>query len=114
MAINTRETVNERSTIDFEVSFYDETEAAVTPNEIEWTLTDDEGTIINSREDVAIETPAATVHITLSGDDCVILSETDSLVRKVHLSWIYDSLLGSDLEGHDEILFRIKDIRHVT
>jgi hypothetical protein len=114
MAINTRETVNERSTIDFEVSFYDETGAAVTPNEIEWTLTDDEGTVINSREDVSVTVPAATIHVTLSGDDCVILSETDSLMRLVHLIWFYDSSLGSDFEGNEEIMFKIKNIRHAA
>ncbi|MFA5092087.1 MAG: hypothetical protein WC483_06080 [Candidatus Paceibacterota bacterium] len=114
MAINTRETVNERGTIDFTVSFFDETGASVVPNEIMWTLIDDSGTVINARLDVAVETPAATVHITPTGDDTEILSDTDTLVRFLCVDWTYDSSLGSDLEGHEELQFTVKALRHVA
>jgi len=43
----------------------------VIPTVLSWTLKDSDGDIINSREDVSIVTPAATVYVQLSGDDLV-------------------------------------------
>jgi hypothetical protein len=114
MAITMRESVDQRDTVDFEVSFEDETHAAVIPTSADWTLTDDGGTIINSRHAVAIAVPAVTVHITIGGDDTDLLSSTGSLIRLLYVRWIYNSSLGSGKEGHKEIKFRIVPIKHLA
>ena len=114
MAINTRKIVNEQGTIDFEIDFYDETNTAVIPTSIDWTLTDDQGTIINARHAVAVAVPAATIHVTLGGSDTAVLSSTDSLVRLLYLRWVYNSSLGAGKEGHEEIKFLVKDLKHLA
>jgi hypothetical protein len=114
MAIIKRESVDQRDTVDFEVSFTDETDTAVIPTSADWTLTDDEGTIINSRHAVAIAVPAVTVHITIGGDDTDLLSSTDSLVRMLYVRWIYNSSLGAGKQGHKEIRFKIIPITHLA
>ena len=52
---------------------------AVTPNTFSWTLTDVNGTVINSREDVS-ETPAATTWIDLEGLDLVLSGVSNNRV----------------------------------
>jgi hypothetical protein len=48
--------------------FKDSAKVLVVPTSIEWTLKDEEGTVINSREDISV-TPASSVTILLKGDD---------------------------------------------
>ena len=114
MAIIMRTVVDQRDTVDFEVSFEDETNTAVIPTSADWTLTDDEGTIINSRHAVSIAVPAVTVHITIGGDDTDLLSETDSLIRYLYVRWIYNSSLGAGKEGHSQVRFKITPIKHLA
>jgi len=45
----------DRSTYVIQVSFYDEMGSAVAPSSIKWSLRDAEYTIVNSRQDVAVE-----------------------------------------------------------
>ncbi|MCE5192098.1 MAG: hypothetical protein LLG08_10135 [Actinomycetia bacterium] len=112
MAIKTRATVNEDGTIIIDVAFFDEDEVACIPESAAWSLYDDNGTIINSRSDVAISPLADTVHIVLSGDDCQVLGSADSLDRILFIEWTYNSTLGSDLTGTEEVLFSVKNTIH--
>ena len=59
--------------------FKDKNKVVVTPTAITWTLKDEEGNIINSREDEEV-TPASSVTILLKGDD---LPCTGSLERLI-------------------------------
>jgi hypothetical protein len=49
-----------------------------TPTTMLWKLTDEDGTVINSRTDVSIAAPGTTNTVTLTGDDLAI-----SNVRKI-------------------------------
>jgi hypothetical protein len=101
-------TINEGTTAAFDVSFTDEADAAVTPNIIAWSLFDDRGTVINSREDVAAA-PDSTITIVLFGDDLKRTSATDRGIRKLTVYAEYDSDLGSDLPITAEHEFRVAD-----
>ena len=85
----------EGSTYVVSVSFTDEDGDPVVPTSVKWTLTDDEGAIVNAREDV-VETPASTIEVALSGDDLPSPGDqTRSLYFTVEV--IYDSALGIGL-----------------
>lgn len=83
------------------VTFKDETDNPVTPNEASWTLKKDRD-VINERQDIVISPLDTSVDIVLSGDDlqgglqCLIVEAS------------YDSSLGSDLPLRDWILFEVK------
>lgn len=62
----------EQSTYVVTIAFTDEDGNAVAPDTATWTLTDDEGTVINLRQDVTISSPSATEEVLLTGDDLAI------------------------------------------
>jgi len=94
-------------------SFYNEDDNAVSPNAdtIYWTLTDEDGTVINDRDNEA-ESSATSITIELGGDDLAIQSgETASLVRRrLTLKWEYDSDLGAGKKGKAECIFLIRNL----
>ena len=97
-------------------AFTDEDGDAVAPDSITWTLSDSNGSIINSREDVAVGSPASSVDIVLSGDDLAIQAgETASTVtRRITIEAVYDSDAGSDLPLKDEAVFPLENLLNVT
>ena len=91
-------TVNERSTIAFTVSFFDENDDPVTPTSATWTLTDQDGTVINSRSDVVISSLAESVTIVLKNADTALISDADVGTRRLLVEAIYNSAtLGNGL-----------------
>ena len=90
--------------------FTDAAGASTIPTVITWTLSDRDGTIINSREDVEVATPAATISITLSGAD---LDFDDGSMRVITIEATYDSTEGTGLPLKDEAYFSIKDLINV-
>jgi hypothetical protein len=98
----------EESTYIITAAFTDEDGNAVTPNSLAWTLTDDQGAVINSRENVSL-TPGESVQIVLSGDD-LALAENDSRRRRVLVEGVYDSNAGSGLAIRDEVVFVIQEL----
>ena len=86
----------EGSTFVVTVPFVDEDGTPVIPASIKWSLTDDEGDAVNSRTDVAIVTPAATIDIVLKGLD---LPSPGDQMRSVYLTVeaTYNSSLGTGL-----------------
>jgi len=98
------------------VSFFDEDDAAETPNAdtIYWTLTDNDGTVINDRDNEAIDSDTS-VTIELEGDDLAIQSgETADLVRRrITLLWEYDSDLGNDKPATAECIFILRNLRRL-
>ena len=59
----------ERSTFVVDVAFRNAAGAAITPTAASWSLYDPRDVAMNSRANVAITTPSATVSITLAGAD---------------------------------------------
>lgn len=98
-------------------AFTDEDASAVTPNAITWTLTDAAGTVINSREDVAVASPDTSIDIVLSGDDLQILTAEASqkyVERLILVKSTYDSSLGSDLPAKQSGAFLIENLVAVS
>lgn len=108
--------VEEESTLGITVSFLDDDGNAETPTSATWTLTDTDGTVINSREQQNIGSLASSVTITLSGNDLAIQSgETTELVlRRFLVEAVYDSDLGSDLPMKKSVAFAIQNLKYVT
>lgn len=99
-------------------TFKDEDDNNETPKAgtVTWTLTDSSGTVINSREDEAIAA-AGTINIFLEGDDLQILSgETGEAVvdRRVLVKWEYDSDLGNNKPGTDEVIFPLRNLTKLS
>jgi hypothetical protein len=105
----------EESTYVITASFLDEDGSTVVPNvgTVTWTLTDLDGTVINSRSAVAIAS-ASTITIVLQGDDLALQNIEDSGVRKVLVQAQYDSSIGSNLPLNDEVQFTIDHLVAVT
>lgn len=100
----------EKSTYIITASFYDESETLVTPNSgLTWKLTDENGTVINSRSSVAL-TSASTVNIVLSGDDLALGNAARSGKRYVTITGTYDSSLGSGLYIKEQVEFEIDNL----
>jgi len=118
MSITTLTTeATEESTYAITASFTDENGNAVIPNAdtVTWTLTDTEGTVINSREKEAVAS-ASSIEIVLTGDDLSIQSgETSKTVkRRFLIEARFDSDLGSDLYLKDECEFAIRNLAYVS
>lgn len=108
MSVKLSRIATEESTYVVTATFTDEDGAAVVPKEITWTLTDSEGTVINSRKAVSI-TPAASVDIVLSGADLDV-TETRNGVREILISALYDSALGADLPLNAAAVFIVENL----
>jgi len=105
----------EESTFVITAAFTDEEGDAVAPTAATWTLSDKQGTIINSREDVAISDPTAIENIVLSGDDLAFQDgERKTAKRVLTVEWTYDSDLGTGLPGKDKYEFKVTDLVVVT
>jgi len=97
----------DKSTYVVNCAFKDENGDAVVPNELKWTLTDDAGTVINSREDVVVAVPSSSEDIVLSGDD---LKYSDGRHRILTIEATYDSDAGSDLPLKESAKFMVDDL----
>ena len=84
----------EGGTVIVKCSFYDESGNPVTPNSLNYSLKNIDGSIINSQDSITI-TPDTTVHVALTGSDLPY--------RRVYfeLKGDYDSTYGSGLKLHD-------------
>ena len=104
------------------IQFLDEDDSVVTPNTdtVKYCLTDKSGTVINSREEVAIVS-AASMTVLLSGDDLAVSGEADKTFtrngaiikqyqRHVAVRGVINSTLGNDLPVTKEFIFYIEDI----
>ena len=104
----------EGSTYVITASFTDEDGAAEVPTAISWTLTNNSGTVINSRTKVAIAVPAASIDIVLGGLDLVLASAADNGQRVLLIEATYNSALGNGLTLKDEVKFAVEDFVLVT
>jgi hypothetical protein len=97
-----------RSTYVVTAAFYDEDGVAVVPTAIHWSLQNSDGVVINSRSNVLVAVPAASVNIVLTGDD-LALEDTDneSEVRRLVVASTYNSTLGTGLRLVGVYEFRV-------
>jgi len=105
MATNLSLLAPEQGTYVINAVFTDEDSASVVPDSLTWTLTDNRGTVINSRLDVSA-TPAASVDILLTGAD---LDIDDGAERQILIEGTYTSTLGSGLPIKEQAHFWIDD-----
>ena len=106
MTTQLTEMAKEGSTFVVQAAFTNEDGDAVTPDSIAWTLTDAAGRVVNSREDVAVGTPASTIHIVLSGDDLLFDGYVGQM-RVLTVEATYTSALGSGLPLNDVARFAV-------
>ena len=98
---------DEESTYLATAAFTDAAGDPVTPNAntIKWTLSDMEGTVINSRLNIVI-TSDTSVDIVMSGDDLALQTgEVGTVKRLLTVVAVYDSTEGSDLPLNEETVF---------
>lgn len=110
----TKEAV-ERSTYVIQQGFTDIAQVAVTPNSVVWTLSDGNGVVINSRENV-VAAPAVTVNVVLTGADLALQEGEDDgrLVRRIFtIEATYSSTEGSGLALNEEYEFMIRPLKKV-
>ena len=107
---------DEKSTHVVTATFKDEDGVLVVPTSITWTLTDESGTIINARENVAVVTPASAINIVLSGLDLAMQTgETAGIVgRVITVNAVYNSTLGTGLPLKGEVKFYIDNLLKIT
>jgi len=102
----------EGSTYVITAAFYDEDDNAVVPTSATWTLTDDLGNVINSREDVAITGLDTTVDIVLSSADLLLPAGAGQVGRVLTVAAVYDSDAGSDLPLVARTRFLVENVMH--
>lgn len=99
----------EGSTYIIRATYYDEDGNAVTPATVTWTLTNGDGDIVNSREDISISTPSTYNDIVLGAADTKCSSFKDE-TRKLILEYTYDSAAGTGLPGTAQVSFIVQKI----
>lgn len=107
------EKANEKGTFVVTASFTDENGDSVIPVSITWSLSRSDGTIVNSRQDVSVGSPAATVNIVLYGSDLATFSG-DNYRRILTIEALYNSDLGGQYPIKDEMHFAINDLVSIT
>ncbi len=101
----------EESTYILTITLKDQDDNLITPKTLIWTLTDENGTVINSREDVSVSNPSSSESIALTGDDLALSGV--SRTRIITFEATYDGDLGSDLNLKESATFQIDDLVYV-
>lgn len=81
-----------------------------TPATMKWTLTDEDGTVINSRSSVAVASPSTSNTITLTSDD---LGVSDKYKLKRVLT-VYGTYNGGSNSFADECSFEVENLLNIT
>lgn len=100
----------EQSAYAIEVSFFDAAGDPVAPKTLFWSLLDQSGVVINGKQDVAVDNPAAVELIVLRGDDLQMADQTvNREARALRLSATYDdATLGADCPLRADIFFGVE------
>ena len=102
----------EEGTYGLECVFTDELGTIIVPSSsIAWTLTDEFGTVVNSRLNVMVAA-AGTIDIVLYGDD-LAMPNPEFQTRLITVETTYSSNLGSGLPLKDQARFSIDGLRAV-
>ena len=82
---------------------------------LNWTLTDLDGTVINSREDVTVTAPTASETIALSGNDLAIQDQDNKTERRLlTIKATYDTGDGALLPLNDWAQFVLYNAKAIT
>ena len=105
----------EQSSLPLEIDFFDEETppVAAIPNNIKWSLYDEDGAIVNSRQDEIITPTASTVQILLKGDD-LALPDIEKPERRVLIEYDYNSNFGNNIPKKVEYVFDIENLENVS
>lgn len=108
---------NEGSTFIVQFQFFvrdaDGVESSMVPNPgLSWTLSDENGTPVNSRLAVPIDPPASTIFVVLSGDD-LALDANYPAKRFLVVEGTFNSEYGLDLPFNHEVSFFIDNLEGV-
>ena len=96
------------------VEFTDESGDDVSPASAQWTLTDGDEAIVNSRDAVEITNPGSTVYVALSGDDLIAGDTRADRLRCLVVEGSYvSSLTGTAMPIKEAIKFYIEDLPQV-
>ena len=110
--ITLTEEVPEESTQVITMAFTDAAGDAVTPDTITWSLSLMDGTAVNSRTNIVIAAPAASVSVTLSGDDHALVADATNQ-RIFTVKATYTSTEGAGLPLNEEATFSIEPLVNV-
>ena len=100
----------EESTYIATISFFETNGTAVAPKLVQWTLKDQDGAVVNGREEVNVDVPGATIVVVLTGDD-LSLPDATRPNRYLLIEAIYDSVLyGNDLNLREEAQFAVSNL----
>lgn len=114
MAISIQEPAIEGGSYEVRIDWEDEQGNSVAPTTMTWTLHDADNSVINDRNAVEIETPAATELIFLFGDDLLIPGK-QSVKRYISFSGTYTSPVhGAGKPLVDQVDFPIEPRRFAT
>jgi hypothetical protein len=100
------EVAKDRNTYIVIIKPQDEDGTAVTPNSMSWTLTNEYGRVVNSRDHVSIASPSTEMNVVLSAND---VDHDDGRERWVIAEGKYNSSLGSSLDLRDWTKFTVDD-----
>lgn len=101
---------NEQSSYWIIIDFFDDDGTNMSTTTLSWTLTDLEGNIINSREDVNVAGPSYQETIELSGNDLAV-DGNDIIQRIMTLEGTYESnTYGSDKPFKFQIKFPVEPV----
>ena len=106
----------EESTIVITAAFTDEDGDAVIPTEATWTLTNDDGDVVDTRDGIEI-TPASSVTVVLKGDNLQILpgeSGDRFATRRFLIEALYNSSLGTGLPLNESCTFPVRNLKHIS
>jgi hypothetical protein len=119
MATFLKEVAQEESAYVVTVTFKDSNNAAVAPSAATWTLTTPDGTVVNSREDVAISSPTSSEDIVLSGDD-LAWQGTGSDDHEILILTVEATYTASELDGSpslpikESVMFYLRNMAAVS
>jgi hypothetical protein len=103
---------DEASTYVVRATYYDDNNSAVTPTSVTWTLTDGDGNVVNSRQDISIVAPSTYNDIVLGATDLRCHSTKDE-TRNLIVEYIYTSTTGAGLPGTAQVSFIVQKIQKV-
>jgi len=103
---------NEQGMLALTATYKDHAGTAVVPATMNWTLTDVNGTVINSRSSVAIASPTSSDTIALSGSDLPTSGSDRELICT--FEGTYNHALGSALPRKESVIFWVADLVEVA
>lgn len=105
----------EKSTFVVIATFTDEDGDLIQPKTLKWTLTNSQGTVINSRENVEVSSPSSEQNIVLSGKDLKMESQSSLKEdRYLIVQGTYDSTYGTDLPLKASCWFKVTNLKAVS